>query len=518
MALQMAPIPLYVKQGRVWLQRTEMAEFHLLENHGISNIIWPVPAPTAIRAQSKWFRTGVWMIDVTQGDIEMPTFTIPTMLFGVRNYLMSLGLEKINVQVLTGPDGNPTQYGAANYGIGWVLATRGQGNVAAGAIFNNAGEGAPVTFETPFAAVVGPIPIDWTTDLAVKTACSTQTSAAKGVFCIQELKGESPMRRVLPGEVGMIVASSSQMVYFTDGLKSTPTWINPSSVPTVFTGDATINTVIGYGDKFEPRFIMGGGPSVSASDPIIMYTADYGTTFTLSNTTASGSHASGDTVNRLWFVDASKIYAVGGKAGSGVVWISRDGGATFVGYSLGTSQPARDICVCGNGIGYAVGDSNTIAKCSDFDNFSAITGPAGLAGKNITTVAVKNSTGTVLIGSSDGNVYYSQDGGVNWHDCTSSIQGYTPTAIRLIRFDQATGEYGYMIIGTASGDIAVRTTNGGQTWENYNLGDPASGALMYDMQVIAPNHMIACGATSSVAANLATILLAQSNFDGGRLV
>ena len=511
MGLQSSVVPIYQKQGRVWLQRTELNPYILLENHGLTGINWPAAAPTAIRAQSQMTRMGSRVIDVTQGDTDLPAFTIPTSVRRISNYLMSLEGERVGVQVLTGPDGDPTQYGSTKYGFGWVKAMRGSASTDALSNPTNAGDGVPATFETPFAAVMGPIPIDWSADLAKKSFPDTQS--ARDVFTLPVQKVEDVSRRVLAGQVGMIVCdgtstTAANTYYFEDFLDTAPTSSTAVPVAAGTTGyGVSLTGVIGYGDKRTNRFFVCADHCTLGARGA--YTDTQGSAWISSplNTT------SGDGARAAWIVNAGHAYACGGQSGADRVWHSVDGMATWDEYDPGENNELYDIQVMGNGVGYTVGAGNTIVKIDDWTSFTALTGPSAMNAVVAQAVGIKASTGTFFVGYADGCLYSSDDEGASWTDKSSTIQGITQTAITKIQFDE-TGEYGFMLLTNASGAIRLRTTDGGASWKAYSLGNSVSTAANYGMHTIATNDALFVGAIDST---YSCVLLVNSDFAGGSL-
>jgi len=508
MTLQTQPIPVYQKSGRVWLQRTEGTPYYLFSNAGMTNITWPAAAPTQIRAQSTSQRQGSDTIDVTLGDKDLASFSIPTRLAATLNHLMALEGEQINVQLLTGPTGDPTTYGATQLGLGWVLAMRGAGTSDGGAIVDNAGEGVPVAFESPFSAVMGPIPIDW--GVALSRISTAETEAMQDIFTLPVLKDFAPARKVVRGQVGMIVSDSAVgpatagIYYFDDGMRASPTAVAGDP----FAAGVGCKSVVGYGDKLESRFIVSAETQAGAA-PQIAYTDDKGATWTAVNAGAVNA----DEASKLWLVSASYIVAVGGQAGSSKIWISKNGAASWTEYDPGLSQPLNDVKVMGNGYGMAVGDSNTVAVAENFDNFASVTGPAGGAGDAILAVGIKPSTGTTYIGNDAGELYMTQDHGATWTDVSTSIEGVTATSINHIEFD-TTGEYGFMEVSTAASRVMLRTTDGGNSWKQYQLGNAGMANIAKNgLHVAGPNHVMAVGAASG---GTASIVLGETNFDGNR--
>ncbi len=506
--LQVAALPLQQKQGRVWLQRTELEPFFPLSDAGLSGSNFPEAAQTVIRGQATNTRTGSETIDVTDGDTELSTFTIPTRVLGIRNYLIGIAKEKVNVQLHTGPAGNPTQYDGADTGFAWILSRRGTGTADIMAIADNAGEGLPIGAEFPFTATLGPVVIDWTVALGRKT--TVETVAAEGIFTLPEIKTDAPSRKALSGEVGMMVhvadtGVAANVYFFKNGLKTAPT-VCPA-LP--FGINIDLKAVVGYGDKLAPRFLV-AADTQAALPAQIAYTDDYGTSWT---SPISVGAVNADQINQFSLVNPSRIYGAGGQAASSKVWNSADGGATWTEVDLGLAQPINSIVVMPNGKGWVGGDSNVVAQVNNFDNWTTKTGPSDGAGDAILAVAIKKSTGTVFIGNDAGELYSSDDDGTSWVTQTATIQGVVATSINHIEFDPWTGEFGFMEVTIASDRVVLRTTNGGATWLRYSLGTGGlSNIAQNDIHVAGPNHVFTCGAASG---GTATILLAQSVFDGG---
>ncbi len=506
--LQVAALPLQQKQGRVWIQRTELNAYFPLSDAGMTGVNFPEAAQTVIRGQATTNRTGSNAIDVTDGDTDLAAFTIPTRVLEINNYLLGLAGEKVNVQLHTGQAGDPTQYNGANQGFAWVLARRGTGTVDILAIADNAGEGLPVGAEFPFVAVLGPLVVDWTVALARKT--TVEAEAALGIFTLAERKSDDPARKTLVAQTGMIVHAAgagvaANVYFFTDGMNSAPTVTPAAPIATI---DVNVVSVAGYGDKLVNRFIV-GIETQAAVAPQINYTNDLGTTWAgLVNIGAVNA----DEATVLHVINASRIYAAGGQAASSKLWTSADGAASWTEIDPGLAQPLRAIDVKPNGIGWIAGDSNVIARITNFDSVATITGPSGGAGDAILAVAIKGDTGTVFIGNDAGELYASQDDGQSWLTRTTSIQGFTATSINHISFDD-TGQFGYMEISTASARRILRSTDGGNSWEAFSLGTgTVSNIAVNDMHVAGANAIVSAGAASG---GTAVLLQALTNFDGG---
>lgn len=506
--LQVAAPSLVQKAGRVWLQRTELEPFFPLSDAGLSGANFPEAAQTAIRGQSTSTRTGSEVVDITDGDTELAAFSIPTRVFEVRNYLVGIAKERVNVQLHTGPTGNPTQYDGAKYGFAWILARRGTGTIDILAILDNAGEGLPVSAEFPFVPTIGPVPIDWTAALSRRT--TVEAEAANGIFTVPEAKEDAPSRKALVGEVGMIVheagaAAAANVYFFKDGLKTAPT-VCPA-LP--FGVNIHLLAVTGFGDKLAPRFIVAADTQAAAFAQIA-YTDDYGTSWT---SPINVSTTNADQINAFAILNASRIYGAGGRAATSLVHQSSDGGATWDETDVGLAQPINAISIMPNGIGWVGGPANTIARVNNFSTWTVKTGPSGGAGDAILAVAVKKTTGTVFIGNDAGELYSSDDDGASWVTKTTTIQGVTATSINHIQFDPWSGELGYMEVTTAADHVVLRTTDGGASWRRFSLGTGGiSNIAQNSLHVSGPNTILTCGAASG---GTATILQAQTDFDGG---
>jgi len=514
MAMRLAPPYILVKEGKMWIYggANRIAICLLLDNGNMTNVNWPSAAPTQIRAQSVSSRAGSTIVAVTQGDKDLATFTIPTALRESQNLLNALEDEYVNVQLHTGSAGQPTDYSGANFGLGWVLCLRQPGTTAEVGRADNAGEGIQVPIEFPFAAVLGPIPIDWSARLERNTLI-TETETMTDVFTLPTLKDQDHGARVLPGQVGMLVADSAVgpalagIYYFSDGLRTAPT----ACAADPFGAGVGCESVVGFGDKRNHRYIVAAELQAGVA-PAGSYTDDDGTTWNAFNFGA----VVGDTCTRLWIVHAGRIYGCGGQAGSSKLWYSTDQGASWTEVDPGLAQPLNDIQVMVDGIGYAVGDANVICKITNWDQVSTLTGPAGGAGDANLAVAIKVTTGELYVGNDAGELYHSDDEGATWNTVTANIQGITATQVDHIEFDM-TGEYGFMVCTTAADVVTLRTTDRGASWREYDLGDGSSVANIakHGLHVYGPNDCFVVGAASGGTAVVDEV---TTDFDGKRQV
>lgn len=175
-----------------------------------------------------------------------------------------------------------------------------------------------------------------------------------------------------------------------------------------------------------------------------------------------------------WTEVATGIVAAGSpnaifSLGSTFTWLVGDGGYVYfssditAGVSvqnagLATDQVLNDIHGVDENNLVAVGVANAVIYTTDGVNWTAVTGPA--VGVILNTVWMKNTL-EWFIGDANGQLWYTQDAGVNWVEKT--FPGSGAGQVRDIVF--ATPTVGYMshsIVGPA-GRI-LRTIDGGGSW------------------------------------------------------
>ena len=129
----------------------------------------------------------------------------------------------------------------------------------------------------------------------------------------------------------------------------------------------------------------------------------------------------------------------------------------------------------------AVGDSNAVLFTNDGgQTWGSVTGPA--PGINLNAVAVKSDL-TWMVGTADGNMYYTQNGGASWAQKAFSGQG--SGQVEDIVF--ATPTVGYMSHSTATAGRIFRTIDGGFSW--YILPEQAGLTLPANDKI---NALAAC--------------------------
>jgi photosystem II stability/assembly factor-like uncharacterized protein len=186
-------------------------------------------------------------------------------------------------------------------------------------------------------------------------------------------------------------------------------------------------------------------------------------------------------------LDWNHIYAV---TDDGYVYRSNNGGASWtIKLSLGSPQ-FNESSWLRSGIGWIVGETNTIYLTKDFgDTWSLITGPTDGAGDNLNTVHV-TPDGTVFMGNNAGEVYGSFNEGAEWS--TLPAQGVTPAEVTRIRgYDDS---HIWMTVNLSADDNGrvLRSTDGGAQFTLWDLNLPANTGLNA-LFIVDPNYVYTGG-------------------------
>lgn len=210
-----------------------------------------------------------------------------------------------------------------------------------------------------------------------------------------------------------------------------------------------------------------------------------------------------------------------GAGGPRDISVAPDNSIAFIvgtgGYIYSTQDPTSSVTVLDAGVLFPLGQFNAvhafseefavavgaaaiIAKTENGTTWSAVTTPLGV-GVDFNTVLVRSKS-VWLVGASDGNFYYTLDGGVTW--TTGSFPGSgTGTVLDIV----AAGEtVVYMAHQTAAtlGRI-LRSSNGGYDWVVVPEG---TGTLVANDKI---NAIAACASNPDVAVGVG---LADNGSDG----
>ena len=155
----------------------------------------------------------------------------------------------------------------------------------------------------------------------------------------------------------------------------------------------------------------------------------------------------------------NKAFIVG--KGGYVYWCDLDptAGVTVLNAGLATGWDLYAVDALDENFAVAVGDQSSVIKTDNGTDWVSVTGPTGI---NIAynCVAVK-SIFEWWIGTSDGRLFYTTDGGVTW--TSKAFSGYGTGSVKDLVF--ATPSVGYLSHQTAltKGRI-LRTYDGGYSW------------------------------------------------------
>lgn len=190
----------------------------------------------------------------------------------------------------------------------------------------------------------------------------------------------------------------------------------------------------------------------------VSYTEDEGATWTNVDVGSVGAQIL-TAMDRM----SGWIYAC---ATGGDVYRSTDMADSWTRLATGvTTEDLRDITMYTTSTGYAVGDNNAFIYTTNGEDWYARTGPA--VGVNLLSVAV-NDQGHVFVGANDGNLYRSEDGGLNWLDPDGNAgawRSFGTGTVDYVEFDEDTGYFGLLIFNNPTPLGSIYTSiNGGATW------------------------------------------------------
>jgi photosystem II stability/assembly factor-like uncharacterized protein len=163
--------------------------------------------------------------------------------------------------------------------------------------------------------------------------------------------------------------------------------------------------------------------------------------------------------------------------GNGGIGLSSDGGKTWTNvkgtYSTSDTFPCHFLSFLDAKTGWAANDSDLARIDGGGDTWTAIELPSGLGG-SIAAIDLRTATDGYVLDSA-GTVWITADGGKSW---TSKPLGLTGGAIATakqqlagINFsDAAHGVVVARLAGTTPELVALRTSDGGATWQTEQIG------------------------------------------------
>ena len=209
------------------------------------------------------------------------------------------------------------------------------------------------------------------------------------------------------------------------------------------------------------RVIVSQGSTQPGEFAEISYSEDYGATW---DSVWVGA-VLGQTIQALFYY-GGKLWAT---ASGGYIYSSADIGDTWTAQEEGveTIEALNDIVMYSLQLGYAVGNNNAFLYTTNGEEWNARVGPAPL--HDLLSVAV-NDKGHVFVGTSDGVLYRSEDGGQNWLDQDNDAgpwRDFGAGAVTWVAFDETRRYFGALIWNDAGTDVGTlyRSIDGGATWQ-----------------------------------------------------
>jgi photosystem II stability/assembly factor-like uncharacterized protein len=231
------------------------------------------------------------------------------------------------------------------------------------------------------------------------------------------------------------------------------------------------------------------------SNPLILRTTDYGTTWT------SQLSDSGYTLYGVCFADANTGTAVGwnGNIGGGKILRTTDGGTTWTHQSSGTDACLNSVCFTDRMTGTVVGWGGTILRTTDGGStWIAQSSGVTLGGCSFESVSFSDATTGTVVGSWRPKPLFGDfplilrttDGGATW---THTLGGITALPYGVCFVDAMTG----IIVGRhdqGAGTAILRTTDGGINWTPQSIGPTDSLSMgLYSVSFCGPDNGTAVG-------------------------
>ena len=311
--------------------------------------------------------------------------------------------------------------------------------------------------------------VAFTKDVRCAGACGAYQDAGKTGYAVGDALAASP-------------ANTADVLKSTDGGE---TWAATSTDP--FAGAEDISSVVlFYMGRDTLRVLVARGTTDAGAPAEVAYSDNGGTTWTVANVgstnaqyaTKGGALFALDQYN-IWFASTG-----------GYLYKSEDGGVSWTAKQTGVLTTGNYNCIhmANEREGFAGAAADVIVKTGNGgDTWTACTATGG--GGDILTIFALDKY-RVWVGTDDGDIYYSVDGGVTWTERT--VTGLTAGTIADIQF--ANDMIGYLVHNT-SGPVGriYRTINGGYSWQAQEL---VTNAGLNAISVIGDNQVFAVGEAS----------------------
>lgn len=231
------------------------------------------------------------------------------------------------------------------------------------------------------------------------------------------------------------------------------------------------------------RVIVARGTTDAGNPAEVAYSDDNGATWSLVNVGATNGQFV-QAPNGLFALTQNDIWLV---TNSGYIYYSEDGGVTWITQEAGvaTAQHLNAVHLANTKAGFAGGDSDDVLRTIDGGASWTLVTDVG-SGSNIRTLFTLDAL-RVWVGTENGRLYYSDDGGATWNRRT--FTGDNTGQVRDIRF--VNDLIGYMLHNTETpaGRVFV-TIDGGYTWE---LMATTTNAGLNSLSICDENTIYAAG-------------------------
>jgi photosystem II stability/assembly factor-like uncharacterized protein len=232
------------------------------------------------------------------------------------------------------------------------------------------------------------------------------------------------------------------------------------------------------------RILVARG-SAGAGPAEVAYSDDDGATWTVVAVGATNAQY----VNQAEGLFALDLYNIWMVTNGGYIYHSEDSGESWTAQESGvlTAATLNAVVFADELNGYAAGNTNVIMSSLDGGvSWTLLTGPAGKGADHVLALEVIDAN-KAWLGYSDGELWYTIDGGTTWHQRTTAL--FSGGTIDYLHFESAL--IGWMLHNTAGPVGTVyRSIDGGFTWEATTM---PTNAGLYAIHACDPNLAFVVG-------------------------
>ncbi len=228
-------------------------------------------------------------------------------------------------------------------------------------------------------------------------------------------------------------------------------------------------------------FVNSSTGYVGGARQLLRRTTDAGQTWQNLQLPVQGQWDTAYYVMDINFVNANIGYIVGFFQLESKIWKTTDGGNSWVTQGTGGADYLKETYFLDENTGFAFGGptySEVVKTTNGGSTWQSVSQESYIA---YSMCFINAATG--VYGCADGRVYRTVDGGNTWNFamCPSSLD------ITSIHFINATTGYGF-----GSGSVYIKTTDAGQTWNEYSIG-VGSVNQYFDADMTANGNLHAVG-------------------------